>query len=210
MVAGAFSSPVDSIGFGFESKAADGDSACFCDVAGCTEGFIPSENLRKRTIFFIFVVNKYGYNLFSRKYITFGLKEWIPEYDCRETGRNLPASLCARRTFGHAAQRVAPEQQLSVLDVAFVAWEGEIVFGFVPVEITDGGIAKINNYYVSGDDPRLIARFLQEIVRCYHRDYTIRSVTLTRHAEVFRAEGFVPVREWKEYVAMEYGKNRRP
>ena len=70
--------------------------------------------------------------------------------------------------------------------------------------------AKINNYYVSGDDPRLIARFLQEIVRCYHRDYTIRSVTLTRHAEVFRAEGFVPVREWKEYVAMEYGKNRRP
>ena len=56
----------------------------------------------------------------------------------------------------------------------------------------------------------LIARFLQEIVRCYHRDYTIRSVTLTRHAEVFRAEGFVPVREWKEYVAMEYGKNRRP
>ena len=63
---------------------------------------------------------------------------------------------------------------------------------------------------VSGDDPRLIARFLQEIVRCYHRDYTIRSVTLTRHAEVFRAEGFVPVREWKEYVAMEYGKNRRP
>ena len=47
-------------------------------------------------------------------------------------------------------------------------------------------------------------------MRCYHRDYTIRSVTLTRHAEVFRAEGFVPVREWKEYVAMEYGKNRRP
>ena len=36
----------------------------------------------------------------------------------------------------------------------FVAWEGEIVFGFVPVEITDGGITKINNYYVSGDDPR--------------------------------------------------------
>ena len=73
-----------------------------------------------------------------------------------------------------------------------------------------GAACCANNYYVSGDDPRLIARFLQEIVRCYHRDYTIRSVTLTRHAEVFRAEGFVPVREWKEYVAMEYGKNRRP
>ena len=32
----------------------------------------------------------------------------------------------------------------------FVAWEGDVVFGFVPVEITDGGAAKINNYYVSG------------------------------------------------------------
>ena len=33
----------------------------------------------------------------------------------------------------------------------FVAWEGENVYGFVPVEITDSGIARINNYYVSGD-----------------------------------------------------------
>ena len=67
-----------------------------------------------------------------------------------------------------------------------------------------------HNYYVSGDDPQLLARFLREIVRYYGRDYAIRSVTLIRHAEVFRAEGFAPVREWKEYVAMEYGKSRRP
>ena len=76
----------------------------------------------------------------------------------------------------------------------FVAWEGDVVFGFVPVEITDG----------------VLARFLREIVRYYGRDYAIRSVTLIRHAEVFRAEGFAPVREWKEYVAMKYGKSRRP
>ena len=112
------------------------------------------------------------------------------------------AACCARTTTIRSGRRVRTRGSSP--------GRGEIVFGFVPVEITDGGIAKINNYYVSGDDPRLIARFLQEIVRCYHRDYTIRSVTLTRHAEVFRAEGFVPVREWKEYVAMEYGKNRRP
>ena len=43
----------------------------------------------------------------------------------------------------------------------FVAWEGENVYGFVPVEITDGGIARINNYYVSGDNPQLLARFLR-------------------------------------------------
>ena len=58
-------------------------------------------------------------------------------------------------------------------------------------------------------DPRLIARFLQEIVRCYHRDYTIRSVTLIRHAEIFRTEGFAAIREWKQYVAMQYD-NKRP
>lgn len=92
----------------------------------------------------------------------------------------------------------------------FVAWEGETVFGFVPVEVTDGGIAKINNYYVSGDDAQLLARFLQRIVDYYRRDYTIRSVTHLRHAEVFRAEGVVPVREWKHYLTMEYGKSRQP
>ena len=45
----------------------------------------------------------------------------------------------------------------SRLHTWFVAWEGEIVFGFVPVDYRRH--AKINNYYVSGDDPRLIARF---------------------------------------------------
>lgn len=69
---------------------------------------------------------------------------------------------------------------------------------------------KINNYYVSGDDPQLLSRFLREIIRYYHRDYTIRSVTLLRHAEVFRTEGFVPTKEWTQYVTMQYGKKRQP
>ena len=72
----------------------------------------------------------------------------------------------------------------------FVAWEGENVYGFVPVEITDGGIARINNYYVSGDNPQLLARFLREVVQYYGRDYTIRSVTLIPHAYIFRTEVF--------------------
>ena len=82
----------------------------------------------------------------------------------------------------------------------FVAWEGETVF--------DGGVAKINNYYVSGDDPHLLSRFLREIIQYYRRDYTIRSMTLIRHAEIFRSEGFVPMKEWTQYVTMEYSKNR--
>ena len=60
--------------------------------------------------------------------------------------------------------------------------------------------------------PRGLAesRFLREIIRYYHRDYTIRSVTLLRHAEVFRTEGFVPTKEWTQYVTMQYGKKRQP
>ena len=49
-----------------------------------------------------------------------------------------------------------------------------------------------------------------EIIQYYHRDYTIRSMTLLRHAEVFRTEGFVPTKEWTQYVTMQYGKKRQP
>ena len=62
----------------------------------------------------------------------------------------------------------------------------------------------------AGEDPRLLSRFLREIIQYYHRDYTIRSMTLLRHAEVFRTEGFVPTKEWTQYVTMQYGKKRQP
>ena len=90
----------------------------------------------------------------------------------------------------------------------FVAWEGETVFGFIPVEITDGGVAKINNYYVSGDDPHLLSRFLREIIQYYRRrlydtlhdaDPPCGDIPLRR---------FVPMKEWTQYVTMEYSKNR--
>lgn len=35
-------------------------------------------------------------------------------------------------------------------------------------------------------------------------------MTLLRHAEVFRTEGFVPTKEWTQYVTMQYGKKRQP
>ena len=152
-------------------------------------------------------------NTFSRKYTIFSPQVRHREYDNRKTGRNLPAPLHTRRTSGHAAQRIRQNNNYpfwtSRSHTWFVAWEGENVYGFVPVEITDNGIARINNYYVSGDDPQLLARFLREVVRYYGRDYTIRSVTLIRHAEIFRTEGFAAIREWKQYVAMQYD-NKRP
>ena len=130
-------------------------------------------------------------------------------YDNRKTGRNFASPLHTRRASGHAAQNNNYPFWTSRSHTWFVAWEGENVYGFVPVEITDGGIARINNYYVSGDNPQLLARFLREVVQYYGRDYTIRSVTLIRHAEIFRTEGFAAIREWKQYVAMQYD-NKRP
>lgn len=88
----------------------------------------------------------------------------------------------------------------------FVATDGETVLGFVPVEITGGGIAKIDNYYATGDDAALLAALVDTVVREYRDDYTLRSVTHMRHAELFRAAGFRPVRELKSYVKMEYRK----
>lgn len=87
----------------------------------------------------------------------------------------------------------------------FVASEGDAVQGFMPAELGDGTL-KIDNYFISGDDRRLLSLLLQEIVRLYRRDYTIRSVTHMRHMETFRNEGFVTVKEWKQYVQMEYDK----
>ncbi len=85
------------------------------------------------------------------------------------------------------------------------------VFGFVPVEITDGGVAKINNYYVSGDDPRLLSRFLREIIQYYHRDYTIRSADAAPPRRGVPHRGLRPTKkEWTQYVTMQYGKKRQP
>ena len=88
----------------------------------------------------------------------------------------------------------------------FVATDEEAVLGFVPVEITGGGIAKIDNYYTTGDDAGLLAALVDTVVREYRDDYTLRSVTHMRHVELFRAAGFQPVRELKSYVKMEYRK----
>ena len=88
----------------------------------------------------------------------------------------------------------------------FVAEEGESVLGFVPVEVRDNGVVKINNYYVSGDDNRLLSRLIQEIVNDYRGDYTIQSVTHTRHIPDFLSEKFQTVKEWKLYVKMQYGE----
>jgi len=91
--------------------------------------------------------------------------------------------------------------------VWFVAREAENVLGFVPVEITDRG-AKINNYYVSGDNVEILSSLLDEVTRFSVGDLRpVRAIAHSRHADVFRRYGFNAVREWKYYVKMECERN---
>lgn len=85
----------------------------------------------------------------------------------------------------------------------FVASEGGVVSGFVPVEMTVGGTAKINNYHVAGDDAELLGRMLDEVLRCCGEGLTVRAVVHTRHAGTFEKAGFKTVMKWKLYVKME-------
>ncbi len=89
-----------------------------------------------------------------------------------------------------------------------VAVEGDTAIGFIPVEISEK-YAKINNYYISGDSEKLLSLLLQEAVRLFGKQYTLQSVTLSRHIPVFKSNGFSPVKEWKLYMKMEHGRYGR-
>lgn len=66
----------------------------------------------------------------------------------------------------------------------------------------------INNYYVSGDDPALLAALLGEAVCHFPGKCPLQSVTHTRHLSVFEENGFVVIRTWKLYVKMEYRRRQ--
>lgn len=87
--------------------------------------------------------------------------------------------------------------------VWFVALEGSVVVGFLPVEVKDECVS-INNYYVSGDNAGFLTAMLREAIRAFRKDYKIMSVAHVRHGPVFQENGFSPVKTWKLYVKMEY------
>lgn len=85
----------------------------------------------------------------------------------------------------------------------FVAIENNTVQGFIPVEIKRHNVT-INNYYISGDDSRILASMLDQIIETFKEEYPIYSITLTRHVNTFQEKGFSPVKEWKRYVKMKW------
>ena len=62
----------------------------------------------------------------------------------------------------------------------------------------------IDNYYISGDNAKLLSQMIDKVVTTFGEDYPIYSVTHTRHVNIFQEKGFSPVKEWKLYVKMEW------
>ncbi|HBK33128.1 MAG TPA: hypothetical protein DDZ78_16120, partial [Porphyromonadaceae bacterium] len=73
--------------------------------------------------------------------------------------------------------------------VWFIAEDKGETLGFMPVKLEEGK-AKINNYYVAGDDRSVFSALLKEIIKALSVDLEIESVTQIRHIPVFERNGF--------------------
>lgn len=86
--------------------------------------------------------------------------------------------------------------------VWFVAINGKLVVGFIPVELR-GKTAIINNYYVDEKEEEVLPLLISEVVAALGAEKKLSSVTLTEHRSVFEEQGFTVEKEWKRYVKMQ-------
>ncbi|MDR2969025.1 MAG: hypothetical protein LBV32_05410 [Tannerellaceae bacterium] len=92
----------------------------------------------------------------------------------------------------------------------FVAVDKEsVVAGFMPVKPEGNKRAKINNYYVAGDNEEVFSALLEEIVCTLSTDYEIESITQLRHIPVFEKAGFYTALSWKKYVKMRMSEKKK-
>ena len=114
------------------------------------------------------------------------------------------------KTTGLTPEEKEEQKKLRAEYIASVRMNLRTQLDNINIQEKDGSIVNLGEKYgkKKKTDPHLLSRFLREIIQYYRRDYTIRSMTLIRHAEIFRSEGFVPMKEWTQYVTMEYSKNR--
>jgi len=90
----------------------------------------------------------------------------------------------------------------------FVATDNGDILGFMPVKLEEGK-AKINNYYVAGDDYTVFSALLKTITNALLFDYEIESVTQLRHIPYFERNGFSVALYWKRYARMKAHKDEK-
>ncbi|MDR1335579.1 MAG: hypothetical protein LBK22_01975 [Tannerella sp.] len=88
----------------------------------------------------------------------------------------------------------------------FVALEGSDTLGFLPVKLEEGR-AKINNYYVAGDDRAVFSALLTAAVEALPEECEIESVTQIRHIPFFERNRFTVAFYWKKYAKMKLRRN---
>jgi hypothetical protein len=88
----------------------------------------------------------------------------------------------------------------------FVATDKGDTLGFIPVKIEEESKAKINNYYVAGDDSAVFSALLKELVEALSCKYEIEAVTQLRHIPDFERHKFAVTLYWKRYAKMKMFK----
>lgn len=85
----------------------------------------------------------------------------------------------------------------------FVAFEGETVVGFMPVERRSTR-ATINNYYVAKGHEKALPAMIKAAVRALGDEPKLQAVAFVEDTEVFKKEHFEALQVWKLYVRMEH------
>lgn len=87
--------------------------------------------------------------------------------------------------------------------VWYVALEDDAVIGFLPVKKGNTGNS-IDNYYIKGDDERIIDGLLHQAVADLKAEAPLTALVHKRHVDGFRRHGFCTGKEWKNYDKMVY------
>lgn len=88
--------------------------------------------------------------------------------------------------------------------VWYIATEGEMVVGFLPVKKTASGQYLIDNYYLRGDDPAVLDSLLAQVMTDRLDPSELWVVAHKRHSGHFAEKGFRVRIGWKNYDKMQY------
>lgn len=87
----------------------------------------------------------------------------------------------------------------------YLAMEQDQVIGFIPVK-TGAAMPLIDNYYISGDDIRVIDWLLDRIIEDFHDENMLSALVHKRHIGIFERHGFRSTKVWSKYDKMQYNR----
>lgn len=89
----------------------------------------------------------------------------------------------------------------------YIAMTDGRVAGFMPLK-KNGAQFLIDNYYISGDDSAVIDILLGAVTSDILPDSSLEALVHKRHADDFRRNRFLTVKEWTNYDKMHYNHQK--